>query len=267
MSPIFSIVIVHYDASQYLGPCLRSVAHAAGDIPHEIIIVDNASPNGPPPPNGFRRARWIYNRKNVGWAAAINQGVQESSGEILLLLNPDTELLPSSLNAFLRFFEDRKSLRLGPVGGKLLFPNGDLQPSCGPFPHLGNLLWRLPLRPRVRRCYLSVSASAPMRAHWVSGAFMTIRRRAFDELGGMDAGFFLYYDDTDFCFRAQEAGLATYYLPEAAAYHHNPHCLRKNADSRLESIIQGSRLLYFKKHRPRWESWVLGQLQKWETTG
>ena len=50
MSPIFSIVIVHYDASQYLGQCLRSVAHAAGDIPHEIIIVDNASHNGPPPP-------------------------------------------------------------------------------------------------------------------------------------------------------------------------------------------------------------------------
>ena len=79
---------------------------------------------------------------------------------------------------------------MGAVGGRLLFSDGSEQPSCGPFPHLVNLIWRLPLKPPKRRYYLR-KFDSPQNVDWVTGAFLAVRRSIFAELGGMDSRFFL----------------------------------------------------------------------------
>jgi GT2 family glycosyltransferase len=231
-----------------------------------VIVVDNASKDLDPLPKEFPQVRWVRNEKNLGWGAANNQGMRLSQGKVLVLLNPDIELFSSSLTILWKFFLNSQisPKQLGPVGGKLLFPNGDAQPSCGPFPHLLNLLWRLILPPVRRRYYLRLPQQAPLPVDWVTGAFMAIQREVLQNLGGFDTDFFLYYEDVDLCLRAKKEGLITYYVPTALAYHHNPHAIRHNSNTELQRIIQDSRVLYFKKHRPGWEAWVLEKLNKTE---
>ena len=259
-----SIIIVHYNAPEDLKACLRSVQTAGKDLDCEIIVVDNASKSPPDAAEVPPKISWIFNKANVGLGAAINQGVAQSRGEVLIFLNQDAELLPDSLKNLQAFFAGEKTELLGPVGGRLLFPSGGIQPSCGPFPNLVNLIWRKLLPPIRRKYYLFRADGGPEQVDWVTGAFLALRRPVFQELGGFDAGFFLYYEDADLCLRAREKGYPAYYLPGAVAYHHHPHAVRAEPDPGLQRIIQASRLLYFKKHRPSWELWTLQKLQRFE---
>jgi len=260
-----SILIVHHDAHEYLQSCLRSIPQAAAELAHEIIVTDNASPDMDALVRNFPRITWLMNKENVGWGAAINQAAAKSHGDILVLLNPDCELLSNSLKKIHAFFNEKKDQLLGPVGGKLLFSDGSTQPSCGPRPSLVSMLWRRLLLPPMRRkYYFCLPESGASRVDWVTGAFLAIRRRVFEELGGFDDRFFLYYEDTDLCIRARQKGYSAYYWPEAAAYHHHPHAVRPQLDPRLQRIIQDSRLRYFQKHRPSWEAWTLQRLQHLE---
>ena len=141
----FSVIIVHHDSNQYLRACLRSIAPAAGNLGFETIVVDNASVTLEDLPLQFPKTHWIKNQENLGWGKAVNQAFLHARGEILILLNPDAELMPKSLVLTRLFFAEKDRGDMGPVGGRLLFSNGEVQPSCGPFPHLANLLWRLPM--------------------------------------------------------------------------------------------------------------------------
>ncbi|MBI4377390.1 MAG: glycosyltransferase family 2 protein [Elusimicrobia bacterium] len=258
-----SVIVVNHNSGEMLGRCLSSVALAAEWLDCETIVVDNASSDLDDMPKRFGWARWMRNAENAGWARANNQGARASTAEIIVFLNPDAELRPGSLVALWRFFQNHRS-PLGPVGGKLLFSDGGIQPSCGPFPHLGNLLWRLTLSPTLRRYHLLMpERTAPV--DWVTGAFMALRRDVWERLGGLDEGFFLYYEDVDLCLRAARLGYRSYYLPVAEAYHHQPHALRKGRDASLGRVIRQSRRRYFEKHRPSWENWVLSGLHKVES--
>ena len=259
-----SIIIVHHDAPQYLKSCLRSVEKAGAGLSHETIVVDNASRSPDALKKEFPQIIWLQNKTNVGWGAAVNQGAARSRGEILVFLNPDTELLPDSLRRLNAFFAGDTTKSLGPIGGKLLFSNGETQPSCGPFPRLGGLLWRRLLPATKRKYYLRLPEGGAGPVEWVTGAFMAVQRAVFQELGGFDEGFFLYYEDADFCLRARQKGYPAYYLPGAVAYHHQPLAVRVGPDRALKRVIQSSRTRYFGKHRPGWESWALKQLQRLE---
>ncbi|MCX5796561.1 MAG: glycosyltransferase family 2 protein [Elusimicrobia bacterium] len=258
-----SIIIVHHNAHAYLRSCLRSVQKAGAGLSVETIVVDNASQDMAALTQEHPQALWVLNKDNVGWGAAINQGAAKSRGDLLVFLNPDAELLPDSLKELHAFCSGKTAERLGPVGGKLLFSDGRLQPSCGPFPRLLRMLWRRLLPPAKRKYHLRQPDSASP-VDWVTGAFMAVRRSVFEELGGFDSGFFLYYEDVDLCIRAGQNGYPAYFLPGAVAYHHHPHAVRAKPDPRLRRIIQDSRSRYFEKHRPAWEQWGLKQLQRLE---
>jgi N-acetylglucosaminyl-diphospho-decaprenol L-rhamnosyltransferase len=262
----FSLIIVHHNAHAYLKSCLHSVQKAGTGLSMETIVVDNASENMPALTQEHPQALWLLNKDNVGWGAAINQAAAKSSGEILVFLNPDAELLPDSLQKLHDFFSQKAQEHMGPVGGKLLFSDGKTQPSCGPFPCLAGMLWRRLLPPTRRKYYFRLPDRDACPADWVTGAFMALRRSVFEELGGFDSDFFLYYEDVDLCIRARQKAYPTYYLPGAAAYHHHPHAARARRDPELERILQASRLLYFRKHRPAWEAWTLKKYSTYEFT-
>jgi len=261
-----SLIVVHHNAHEYLRACLRSVQKAGAELLTETIVVDNASQGMAALPEEHPEAVWLFNKENLGWGAAINQGAAKSHGEVLVFLNPDAELLPDALQKLQDFFTHRKDERLGPVGGKLLFSDGTVQPSCGPFPDLFSMLWRRLFLPPIRRKnYFRLPEKEACPVDWVSGAFMAVRRAVFEEMGGFDKDFFLYYEDVDLCMRAARKGYTARYLPEARAFHHHPHAARTAPDPRLQRIIQDSRGRYFRKHRPAWESWALSGLHYMES--
>jgi GT2 family glycosyltransferase len=160
---------------------------------------------------------------NVGFAAANNRGIESTSSPFVLLLNPDAVLCPGALDALLA--TARANPRAGIVGALVLNADASVQAnSFGRFPSLVTSprlrMWRITQRLRGN---LSLSPKAPTSTtsvDWVTGAAMLVRRAAVNEVGPMDEGFFLYYEDIDWCHRMRDHGWAVLLAPRAHAVHH-----------------------------------------------
>jgi N-acetylglucosaminyl-diphospho-decaprenol L-rhamnosyltransferase len=173
------------------------------------------------PANG----RLIANERPLGFGANVNRGVRETSGELVVVANPDTEPEPDAV-AILRDFTAARP-RCGIAGPQLRYPDGRWQPSRRRFPTIGGtLVRRTPLRyvarpfERQRAHYLlDERPTAPVQAEWMLAAFVLLRREMLEELGGFDEGFRLYGEDIELCYRAAKAGWERWYVPQAVVTH------------------------------------------------
>lgn len=259
--PRLSVVVVNYLRWQDTASLVRqlrstpALRHGAA----EIIIVDNDSPWHPligrlqRMPNVSLR-RW---RGNRGFARAVNEGVRLSRGDWVLLLNPDMSLEPGFLDKALARAEElaRQNPQTGIIGFGLRDADGGAQRSAGPFPTLASSLLRLLLPRRWRKYYLrDMTACRPV--DWVTGCCLLVRRNCWEEVGGLDNDFFLYYEDVDLCRRARSGGWTVWHEPKLAATHHHPlHGRPVSAHLRL--VTRHALLTYARKHWPRWQSHIL----------
>lgn len=222
-----SVVIVGYNSLHCLRSCLPPLKDEAIGHGGEVILVDNASTDrtGQAIPEEFPWVRFIPNGTNRGYAAGVNQGIQVSSGDVVLIMNPDVMVRPGSIAILTEFMETHQ--HVGIVGPRLLNPDGTLQPSCRRFHTLTSIVSRRgPLRPLLattpwaaRHLMLEWDHEAPRDVDWVLGACMLVRRSAIRDVGPMDEGFFLYFEDEDWCYRMWAQGWAVTYVPSAEAIH------------------------------------------------
>jgi GT2 family glycosyltransferase len=169
--------------------------------------------------------RVLENVRPHGFAANANRGIAETSGEYVLVANPDAVPEPDAV-ALLGAFAGRHP-RCGVAGPQMLYPDGSWQPSRRRFPTVGGtLVRRTPLRTllrphrrQTRHYLLDERPTEPVEADWMLGAFLLLRRSMLDELGGFDAGFRLYGEDIDLCYRASRAGWERWYVPAAVVHH------------------------------------------------
>ena len=169
--------------------------------------------------------RLVENPRPLGFAANVNQGIAGTTGEYVLVVNPDARPEPDAVAALVAFADDHP--RCGVAGPRMLFPDGTWQASRRRFPTVvGTLVRRTPLRlvlhpfERQRAHYLlDERPTEPVEADWMLGAFLLLRRTMLDELGGFDPGFRLYGEDIDLCYRAAKAGWERWYVPAATVYH------------------------------------------------
>lgn len=222
-----TVVIVGYNSLLYLQRCLPPLKEELSDHGGEIILVDNASTDGT---QNFAPAEWpwvrfIANKTNRGYAAAVNQGLRASRGDLVLVLNPDVVVRPEAIALLVEFMQ--ANTHVGIAGPRLLNPDGTLQPSCRRFHTLSSIVSRRgPLRVFLRHAgwerrhlMLEWDHGALREADWILGACMLVRRRAIQDVGPMDEGFFLYFEDEDLCYRMWEHGWAVCYVPAAEATH------------------------------------------------
>lgn len=249
--PEISVLIPAYNGAPWIAETLSRLAGAAGGIPLETLIVDNASTDETA--SICRRqaeARLLPNEANLGFSCAVNRAARSAQGEILVVINQDLYLEPGALKTIREFSSSKKAV----VGGALSFQDGSSQASCGPFPSFWGTLWRLLLPKSIRKNHiLPLSAEEAQPVDWVTGAFIAFPRELFDRIGGFDEGYFMYYEDVDFCLRARRAGFPSYFLPSAKAVHVNPHSARGDVPAWLRQEIRRSQVTYFSKHRPGWE--------------
>ncbi len=248
-----TIVIVSWNVRDLLRRCLQSIWLDGGTL--EIVVVDNASSDGSPEMvrTEFPRVRLIANAENRGFTAANNQGLATSQGRYLLLLNPDTEVMGDALATMLRYMEAHPTA--GALGPKLLYPDGSQQSSRRRFPTLATALvestvvqewW--PDNRILRRYYMADTPDDAIQpADWVVGACLLVRREAYEQVGGLDEGYFMYSEELDWCRRYKSAGWEIVYLPTATVIHYEGKSSEQVVPAR-HVHFQSSKVRYFRKH-------------------
>jgi GT2 family glycosyltransferase len=261
-----TIVIVSWNVRDLLRHCLQSILTQTHPHPHEpvvesgrrlleIIVVDNASTDGSVEMvrAEFPGIRLIANNENRGFTAANNQGLAISQGQYLLLLNPDTELRGDALEIMLATMEDHPEV--GGLGPRLLYPDGSPQSSRRRFPTFATALvestviqeWWADNR-ILRHYYMSDTPEDALQpVDWLVGACLLVRREVYEQVGGLDEGFFMYSEELDWCRRIKDTGWELVYQPAATIVHHEGKSSQQVVPAR-HIYFQNSKVRYFRKH-------------------
>ncbi len=252
MIPDVSIIIISWNTRDLLADCLNSIEQTAGDLKVEIIVVDNVSTDGSPDMvrRQFPHVQLLENDSNVGFAGANNQGMALGCGRYLLLLNSDAFLKPDSLRTAVHFMDEHPDV--GVCGVKLLNPDGTFQGSYADFPTLkSEFLLATGLGNRLVSPYYPSSPPWPgEEAHevdWVAGAFMLLRSEVFEQAGGMDETYWMYSEETDWCYRIKQRGWKIYYLPQVAITHVGGGSTRQRRAEMVAQLYK-SKVRFFAKN-------------------
>jgi GT2 family glycosyltransferase len=223
-----SIIFVNWNSVNYLRECISSIYEHTQGIAYEIVVVDNASPEGgvDAVKEQFPDIVLIKSSENLGFAGANNLGFKESRGACVLFLNPDTKLLNPAINIMLQRLQSLPGA--GIVGCKLL--NADLSvqtSSVMRFPGILNqvlqsevLRLRWPSFPLWNIGPLFSTNTEPARVEAITGACMMMRREVFEKVGMFSEEYFMYAEDVDLCWKITRAGFLNYYVGEGRIVHY-----------------------------------------------
>jgi N-acetylglucosaminyl-diphospho-decaprenol L-rhamnosyltransferase len=254
VTPELAAIIVNYNAGPEIRAALQSIAGEMAGRGWEAMVVDNASTDGSADYvwEFAPRARVLRNAVNVGFGRGINQGVAASSAPFILIMNPDCRLEPGAVATLRAELETRP--RCAIAGPRVLDPDGAEQGSArgdpdmltGLFGRTGPLRHLLPWAAVSRRNVVSTGRQSAT-VDWVSGACMLVRRSAFDEVGGFDPRYFLYWEDADLCRRLRARGYEIRYVPAATAVHQVGHSSRTARAASIKAFHE-SAYLYYSTH-------------------
>lgn len=222
-----SVIIVTYNSSYIIAKCLNELITAIPVGMSEIIVVDNAS--------GDKTLEILASYKdkielisldvNIGFAGGVNVGISGSKGAYVLIINPDVIVNSECIEGLASFLSRNENVAI--VGPKLTYQDGRTQPSRRRYPNLRAIMThRIVFLKRIfGKKILSnflmedISDRDPAEVEWLIGGCMMLRRGALDDIGLFDSKFFLYYEDTDWCYRAAQKGWKVFYLPQLMAIH------------------------------------------------
>jgi N-acetylglucosaminyl-diphospho-decaprenol L-rhamnosyltransferase len=255
------VLIVSYEVRDILQRCLNSTTEA-----DEVIVVDNASTDGTPEMirQQFGQVLLVVNADNRGFSVATNQAARIATGDLLLLLNPDTQLWPGAIDAMRGEMLSRPDAAV--LGFRQVNAMGTFQLSIGPRPSLVLELGRMITQRRLDRGdtrlarWLDRRYQKAMEVAWVSGSSLMVRRSAFSAIGGFDESFFLYFEDADFCLRARAQG-RVYYVPTVTVMHHRGMSAAKNV-SVAQRAYRSSQIIYWQRYRGRRHASLISLYQR-----
>lgn len=268
--PRVSILVISYNTLEMTRACLASVA-AETQAPHEVILLDNASPDGSAEALGaeFPGIRLIASPENLGFARGNNVAAREAKGEFLLLLNPDTVVLDGAIDRLLAFAERHPDA--GIWGGRTVFADGRLNPMSV----FGDqTLWSLLCHASGLSAAFRGSATfnPELYGAWardserdvdvVQGCFFLIRRALWERLGGFDLTYVMYGEEADLCRRARALGYQPRMTPEATIIHHAGAASRLRSDK--QALVLQARVTLARRHLPAWQRpLALALLRSW----
>lgn len=252
------VVVVTYSPGDSLATFLDSLA-AATSWPVDVVLADNGSTDRVPEREAAARpdVRLLHLGSNGGYGRAANAGAAGTSGEWLVVANPDIEWSPGSLDLLLEAGE--RWPRAGAIGPAILTPEGDLYPSARAFPSLGRGIghalfgWWWPTNPWTREYRRESGAPTEGPTGWLSGSCLLLRRDAFDDVGGFDPTFFMYFEDLDLCRRLEAAGWERVHVPAAVVRHTGGHATNREP-LRMQVAHHRSAYRYLARQYPgpRW---------------
>ncbi len=261
---VLSIILLNYRQCGLVKQCLRGIAQAALPFPYEVIVVDNDSRDGCASliRSQFPNVTVLAAPPNLGFSAGNNLGIRHARGEFILILNYDVAVVAGAIPRLVEFL--RAHPRVGVVGPRLVYPDGQIQYSCRRFPRVftpfyrRTPLGRLPLARQELSRYLMLDFDhrTDQPVDWLFGACLLLRRTALDAVGLFDERFFLYFEDLDLCRRFLAAGWQVWYLASVELVHY--HAQSSAEGSALTALLNPSArhhftswLRYLAKYRGR----------------
>ncbi len=253
---LIDVIIVNYNSTDHLLGCLKSIFENSHGLAVQVMVHDNASKDNVDRVNRlFPEVRLTKNSRNLGFAPAINNALKQGSAPYVLILNPDTIVNEGFFAPIIKYMGDHDDV--GILGPKVLDSDGAVQGSARLFPNLltalfgrKSLLTKIfPNNPVTRENILTGRSDGliPMEVDWVSGACMVVRRKAVQDVGNMDARFFMYWEDADWCRRMRQKGWRVVYFPRSLVMHYVGVSSQKRV---FGSVIAFHRSIYllFEKH-------------------
>lgn len=234
-----SIIILTYNSSRFIEGLLKSIKDFAKDS--EVLVVDNDSSDETVKlAKKFDFVKVLETGENLGFAKGINYSVKKASGDFLLFLNPDAVFKSGKIEDLISVFDDSS---VGVAGGKLLSFEGKTEKSAGKFFNFWEAL--AIILGLDEALGVRFSPDSTRAVDFVSGGAMTVRRLAFEKVGGFDENFFMYLEDMDLCYRMKKAGYKTIFTPGIVITHAGQGSSSK--EFAVLNIYKG--LLYFYKSR------------------
>lgn len=251
-----AIVIVTYNSATEIGPCLDSLVGHTDPFPTTITVVDNASTDGTAE---LIRRRWpsvqmIASATNAGFSRANNIGIRATTGDYVLLINPDTVAPPGAIQTLVRGLAAHPDAAI--AGARLLsergFPELSWGDPIGPWTELKRKVFSTLYHRRIRRIVRRVDklSRQAREVSWVSGACMVVRRPDLEAVGLLDERYFMYTEDVDLCLAMTKRGRTVLYVAGAEVLHYRGRSAVRNPAT--ERMYRQSQMAYYDKHLPGW---------------
>lgn len=264
-----SVIIVNYNVKSFLEQCLYSVEKGIQHIDGEIIVVDNNSTDGSEimVRNTFPNVKLIINLENIGFSKANNMGIKASTGEYILILNPDTIIEENTLSQCLQFMENHPEA--GALGPKMIDGKGNFLPESKrglptPLTALFKITGLNRLFPKSRllnNYYLGhLAINQIHEVDVLTGAFMLSRRKILNSTGLFDESFFMYGEDIDLSYRITQAGYKNYYFPETTIIHYKGESTKRGSLNYVIVFYKAMKIFthkHFKKQNSWWFSLLI----------
>lgn len=221
--PTISVIILNYRSPQLTVQCVQKLQEQSIADAMEILVVDNHSEDDSIGVlrnrlSGYKNVRIIEVPTNRGYGKGNNFGAGYANGEYILIMNPDNQPEASALERMIAVLEEDEEI--GILAPKLIYPDGAVRESAVRFPTFLDMFLKRTvfqhLFPRRLDRYLQRSKDPEIMrdTDWVHGACLLLRRSIFEELGGFDPRFFMFFEDIDLCKRCWELGKRVVYIPE-----------------------------------------------------
>lgn len=248
-----SFIIVSWNIADLLKTCLESIfTHSTRSI--EVIVVDSASTDHTVTMirDQFPQVILLAQSENIGFTRGNNIGLNAACGQYLFLLNPDTVLLDDTAAALTKYLDANPTV--GIVGPKTLNTDSSYQSTRRRFPTLAlelrESLWLAPHLFDLPPSHIPLDNPPPETSHlvdWVQGSALMIRREVYEQIGGMDEGFFMFSEEVDWCKRAADHGWKVAYVGSTSIIHHGGKSTEQTG-ARSHIYFQTSKIRYFRKH-------------------
>lgn len=262
-----SIIIVNWNVAELLEKCLDSIFQHQDRLKIEVFVVDNNSSDSSVEvvKKKFPQVKLIANKENLGFARANNQAIKESSGDFVLLLNPDTEILDNALEKMVDLMRQKEEIAI--AGCRVLYPDKTTQLSVRRFPRMYDMLIVflkvhnfLPELLSEYYCF-DFDYEKEQEVDQVMGAFFMIRRSVIEKIGLLDENFYIWMEEVDYCKRTEKAGWKVIYYPGAEIIHYGARSFKQLLTLKRQKILNDSILYYFKKHNSKLAYLILYCLQ------
>ncbi|HEX21483.1 MAG TPA: glycosyltransferase family 2 protein [Actinobacteria bacterium] len=258
-----TIAVINWNTKELLAACLNSLFKAQPLVGFEVRVIDNHSTDGSVQlvERDFPQVDIVENAGNLGFAAAANQALRQSSARYVFILNSDTEIEQDTIDILVDFADSHE--RAAVVGPALFNADGSTQITGRNFPSFSDsimhaflgVLWHN--NPwSVRYKMLDWDRRSERSVDWVSGAAMFVRREAAQEVNFFDENFFMYVEDLDFCYRLRQKNWQVYFYPQAKAMHHIGKSSEQTSNKMIVEFQKSMYRFYNKKYQHSWRRFL-----------